>query len=123
MEFCLQDVYKNNVPPDPPWYGTSWQVFLELTFSDVVTSGGQRLRPDGKKCFAPLPRTVYLVDNPLIATPLFDQKSTLKPFTTVQIQPKGVCLYPAKPFKFDKTGMFIQFETVQRLEPTVPCHR
>ena len=59
----LQDVYKNNVPPDPPWYGTSWQVFLELTFSDVVvvTSSGQRLRPDGKKCFAPLPRTVYLV--------------------------------------------------------------
>ena len=30
---------KNNVPPDPPWYGTSWQVFLELTFSDVVTAG------------------------------------------------------------------------------------
>ena len=59
--FFLQDVDKNNVPPDPPWYGTSWQVFLELTFSDVVTAGGQWLRPDGKKCFAPLPRTVYLV--------------------------------------------------------------
>ena len=61
LKFFLQDVDKNNVPPDPPWYGTSWQVFLELTFSDVVTAGGQWLRPDGKKCFAPLPRTVYLV--------------------------------------------------------------
>ena len=60
----LQDVDKNNVPPDPPWYGTSWQVLLELTFSDVVTAaGGQWLRPDGKKCFVPLPRTVYLVIN------------------------------------------------------------
>ena len=35
LVFFLQDVDKNNVPPDPPWYGTSWQVFLELTFSDV----------------------------------------------------------------------------------------
>ena len=61
LEFFLQDVHENIVPPDPPWYGTSWQVLLELTFSDVVTAGGQWLRPDGKKCFAPLPRTVYLV--------------------------------------------------------------
>ena len=57
----FQDVDKNSVAPDPPWYGTSWQVFLKLTFSDVVIAGGQWLRPDRKKCFAPLPRTVYLV--------------------------------------------------------------
>ena len=38
LELFLQDVYENNVPPDPPWYGTSWQVFLELTFSDVATA-------------------------------------------------------------------------------------
>ena len=61
--FCVfyGKIGKKRVPPDPPWYGTSWQVLLELTFSDVVTAGGQWLRPDGKKCFAPLPRTVYLV--------------------------------------------------------------
>ena len=31
LELFLQDVYENNVPPDQPWYGTSWQVLLELT--------------------------------------------------------------------------------------------
>ena len=37
LELFLQNVYENNVPPDLAWYGTSWQVFLGLTFSDVAT--------------------------------------------------------------------------------------
>ena len=35
LELFLQDVHENNVPPDQPWYGTSWQVLLELTWSGV----------------------------------------------------------------------------------------
>ena len=31
LELFLQDVYENNVPPDPLWYGTSWEVLVELT--------------------------------------------------------------------------------------------
>ena len=42
--FFLQDVDKNSVAPDPPWYGTSWQVFLELTFSDVAAGWKEVLR-------------------------------------------------------------------------------
>ena len=70
----MQDVYENNVPPDPPWYGTSWQVLLELTWSDVRRQPEARCfgsemceiiyvvgSADEVRRFAPLPRTVYLV--------------------------------------------------------------